>query len=42
MNGEVRIRHAEPADAAGPHALFSETSAYAGTLQLPYPSLAAL
>ena len=41
MSGEVRIRHAEPADAAGLHALFSEASAYAGTLQLPYPSLAA-
>lgn len=41
MNGSIRVRHAEPTDAAGLHALFSELSAYAATLQLPYPSLAA-
>lgn len=39
MSRAVRVRHAEPADAAGLHALFSEASAYAGTLQPPYPSL---
>jgi L-phenylalanine/L-methionine N-acetyltransferase len=36
----IRIRHAEPADASGLHALFVEPAAYAATLQLPYPSLA--
>jgi L-phenylalanine/L-methionine N-acetyltransferase len=36
----VRVRHAEPGDAAGLHALFAEPEAYAATLQLPYPSLA--
>lgn len=41
MSEHVRIRHAEPADAAGLHDLFSEPSAYAATLQLPYPSQAA-
>lgn len=41
MSATFRIRHAEPADAAGLHMLFSEVSAYAGTLQLPYPSLSA-
>ena len=39
MSAGIRIRHAEPADAAGLHALFSERPAYAGTLQPPYPSL---
>lgn len=41
MSDGIRIRHAEPADAAGLHALFSEPTAFAATLQLPYPSLAA-
>ncbi len=39
MSAGLRIRHAEPADAAGLHALFSEAPAYTGTLQPPYPSL---
>ncbi|VXB79949.1 L-amino acid N-acetyltransferase AaaT [Luteimonas sp. 9C] len=41
MSAPFRIRHAEPADAAGLHALFSDVSAYAGTLQPPYPSRSA-
>ncbi len=41
MSAGVRIRHAEPADAAGLQALFAQAPAQAGTLQLPYPSVAA-
>lgn len=41
MSRNICIRHAEPAGAAGLHALFSQASVFAGTLQLPYPSLAA-
>ncbi|WP_407352191.1 hypothetical protein [Luteimonas sp. R10] len=33
MSGGTRIRHAEPGDAAGLHALFSARDAYAATLQ---------
>ena len=41
MTPGARVRHAEPGDAAGLHALFAEPGAFAATLQLPYPSLAA-
>ncbi|MDH5824257.1 GNAT family N-acetyltransferase [Luteimonas sp. RD2P54] len=41
MNEAIRIRHAEPVDAGGLYTLFSERGAYAGTLQPPFPSLAA-
>ncbi|WP_199171389.1 MULTISPECIES: GNAT family N-acetyltransferase [Luteimonas] len=40
MRSAVCIRAAEPADAPGLHALFSEAAAYGGTLQSPYPSQA--
>ncbi len=41
MSAAFRIRHAEPGDAPGLQHLFSEVSAYAGTLQPPYPSVSA-
>ncbi|WP_149196487.1 GNAT family N-acetyltransferase [Luteimonas suaedae] len=41
MSDDVRIRHAEPGDAAGLHVLFSARDAYAATLQPPFPSQAA-
>lgn len=37
---EIAIRHAEPGDAEALHALYQLPKAIAGTLQLPYPSLA--
>ncbi|QDH69779.1 GNAT family N-acetyltransferase [Marilutibacter alkalisoli] len=41
MSDSIRVRHAEPVDAAGLYALFSEAEAYGGTLQPPFPSQAA-
>ncbi len=35
----LRIRHAEPEDHRDIHEIFSGSKAFAGTLQLPYPSL---
>lgn len=37
---EITIRHAEPGDAAALHRLYTHPSAYADTLQLPFPPLA--
>ena len=36
---EILIRHAEPDDYVAVHAIYSGPKAFAGTLQLPYPSL---
>jgi L-phenylalanine/L-methionine N-acetyltransferase len=36
---EIRVRHAEPDDFRSIHEIYSCPKAYAGTLQLPYPSL---
>ncbi|WP_058834985.1 GNAT family N-acetyltransferase [Luteimonas abyssi] len=41
MSVRLRVRHAEPTDAAGLHALFSQAEAYGATLQPPFPSQAA-
>jgi len=37
---KIKIRHAEPGDAAGLKAIYEQPSSLAGTLQLPFPSLA--
>lgn len=36
---EIQIRHAEPDDGAALHRIMSQPRAYAGTLQMPYPSV---
>lgn len=36
---KVVIRHAEPADYVGLHAIYQGSRAIAGTIQLPYPSV---
>lgn len=36
---EIRVRHAEPSDYQAIHEIYSCPKAFAGTLQLPYPSL---
>nr|AMP54114.1 acetyltransf_4 [uncultured bacterium] len=35
---KIVIRHAEPSDASAIKDIYSQSNAYAGTLQLPYPS----
>jgi L-phenylalanine/L-methionine N-acetyltransferase len=36
---EIKVRHAEPSDAASLRRIFQDRSVVAGTLQLPYPKL---
>ncbi len=36
---EIQVRHSEPHDVAAIKAIYEQPSCYAGTLQLPYPSL---
>ncbi|MCL6272332.1 GNAT family N-acetyltransferase [Sansalvadorimonas sp. 2012CJ34-2] len=36
---EINIRHSDKKDIEAIHKIYSDTNAYSGTLQLPYPSL---